>query len=51
MSVSLAGVPTMDRDALVAAVERHLDQGIVVIAPVASAQQAVAGIPPNVPLS
>lgn len=52
MSVSLASVPTMDRDELVAAVERHLDQGvagIVVIAPVASAQQAISGIPPNVP--
>ncbi|UQX88450.1 LacI family DNA-binding transcriptional regulator [Jatrophihabitans telluris] len=52
MNVTLASVPTMTRQALVTAVNRQLDQGvagIVVIAPVASAQPAIDGIPDDVP--
>lgn len=52
-AVSVAGVRRLDRDSLTEAIERHLDQrvaGIVVIAPVRSANAALAGVPADVPL-
>ncbi|MGI8332882.1 LacI family DNA-binding transcriptional regulator [Actinomadura scrupuli] len=52
-AVSVGSVATLDRPSISEAVERHLDQrvaGIVVIAPVASANEALAHIPTGVPL-
>ncbi|MGC9665379.1 LacI family DNA-binding transcriptional regulator [Planosporangium sp. 12N6] len=52
-AVSVATVSTPDRRSITAAVERHLDHrvaGIVVIAPVASAAEALAHMPAGVPL-
>jgi DNA-binding LacI/PurR family transcriptional regulator len=52
-AVSVASVRRLERDTLIEAVERHLEQrvaGIVVIAPVRSANDAIASIPDGVPL-
>ncbi|MGW0523684.1 LacI family DNA-binding transcriptional regulator [Crossiella sp. NPDC003009] len=52
-AVSVGRVRVLDRDSIAAAVERHRDQrvaGIVVIAPTASASDALADIPAGVPL-
>ncbi len=52
-AVSVASVVALTPEALAAAVNRQLDQdvaAIVVIAPVASAQRALAGVPVEVPL-
>jgi DNA-binding LacI/PurR family transcriptional regulator len=52
-AVSVGSVGSLDRQSVSAVVERHLDQrvaGIVVIAPVASAAEAVAGLSADVPL-
>jgi len=52
-AVSVASVSRLDRESIAAAVERHLDQrvaGLVVIAPVASADEALAVLPTGVPL-
>jgi DNA-binding LacI/PurR family transcriptional regulator len=52
-AVSVGSVDSLDRHSISAVVERHLDQrvaGIVVIAPVASAAEAVAGLTADVPL-
>lgn len=52
-AVNVASVRQLDRDTLIEAVERHLEQrvaGIVVIAPVRSANDAIASIPNGVPL-
>lgn len=52
-AVSVASVGALDRRSTLSAVERHLDQrveGIVVIAPVASAGDALDHIPAGVPL-
>jgi DNA-binding LacI/PurR family transcriptional regulator len=51
--VTIASVRRLDRESLLEAVDRHLQQrvaGIVVIAPVASAKEAIASIPDDVPL-
>jgi DNA-binding LacI/PurR family transcriptional regulator len=52
-AVSVGSVASLDRQSISAVAERHLDQrvaGIVVIAPVASAADAVAGLTADVPL-
>lgn len=52
-AVSVGRVRVLDRDSIAAAVERHRDQrvaGIVVIAPTASASDALAEVPAGVPL-
>ena len=52
-AVSVATVSSLDRRSISVAVERHLDQGvagIVVIAPVISANEAIEHIPGDVPL-
>ncbi|HEX8520569.1 MAG TPA: LacI family DNA-binding transcriptional regulator [Pseudonocardia sp.] len=52
-AVSVGSVGSLDRPSISAIVERHLDQrvaGIAVIAPVASAAEAVAGLTADVPL-
>jgi DNA-binding LacI/PurR family transcriptional regulator len=52
-AVSVGSVGRLDRESIAGAVERHLDQrvaGLVVIAPVASADQALAEMPAGVPL-
>jgi DNA-binding LacI/PurR family transcriptional regulator len=52
-AVSVGSVGRLDRESIAGAVERHLDQrvaGLVVIAPVASADAALAVIPAGVPL-
>ena len=52
-TVAVASVRALDRDSITAAVERHLDQrvaGIVVIAPVVSASDAIDHIPSDVPM-
>lgn len=52
-AVSVGSVSTLDRRSISAAVERHLDHrvaGIVVIAPVASADEALDHLPHGVPL-
>ncbi|MCW2914293.1 MAG: LacI family transcriptional regulator [Actinomycetia bacterium] len=52
-AVSVGSVSTLDRRSISEAVERHLDQrvaGIVVIAPVVSANEALEHIPAAVPL-
>ncbi|WP_030431306.1 LacI family DNA-binding transcriptional regulator [Allokutzneria albata] len=52
-SVSVGRVKVLDRASIAAAVERHRDQrvaGIVVIAPTASANDALADVPAGVPL-
>jgi DNA-binding LacI/PurR family transcriptional regulator len=52
-AVGVRSVSTLDRESIAAAVERHLDQrvaGLVVIAPVASADEALAEMPSGVPL-
>jgi DNA-binding LacI/PurR family transcriptional regulator len=52
-AVSVGSVGRLDRESISGAVERHLDQrvaGLVVIAPVASADDALAGMPAGVPL-
>ena len=52
-AVSVGSVDSLDRRTLSDVVERHLDQrvaGIVAIAPVASAAEALDGIAPEVPL-
>ncbi|MCO1576870.1 LacI family DNA-binding transcriptional regulator [Crossiella sp. SN42] len=52
-AVSVGRVRVLDRESIAAAVERHRDQrvaGIVVIAPTASASDALADIPAGVPL-
>ena len=51
--VSVASVGTLDRESTLQAVDRHLDQrvaGIVVIAPIESANEALDHIPAGVPL-
>ncbi|GAA2582383.1 LacI family DNA-binding transcriptional regulator [Winogradskya consettensis] len=52
-AVSVGSVGRMDRESIAGAVERHLDQrvaGLVVIAPVASADDALDDMPDDVPL-
>ncbi|AGL18450.1 LacI family DNA-binding transcriptional regulator [Actinoplanes sp. N902-109] len=52
-AVSVGSVSRLDRESIAAAVDRHLDQrvaGLVVIAPVASAVEALEGMPADVPL-
>ena len=52
-AVSIGSVSNLDRRSVSAAVERHLDQrvaGLVVIAPVASAGEALDAMPADVPL-
>ncbi|GII25995.1 LacI family transcriptional regulator [Planosporangium mesophilum] len=52
-AVSVGSVSTLDRQSIVAAVERHLDHrvaGIVVIAPVASTNEALEHMPAGVPI-
>src|SRR5690242_14086704 len=52
-AVTVATAHGLHRSAVAEAVDRHLDQGvagIVVIAPVVSATQAVADVPAHVPL-
>lgn len=52
-AVSIGSVSNLDRRSVSAAVERHLDQrvaGLVVIAPVASAGEALNAMPADVPL-
>jgi DNA-binding LacI/PurR family transcriptional regulator len=52
-AVSVGSVGRLDRESIAGAVERHLDQrvaGLVVIAPVASADDALAEMPVGVPL-
>jgi DNA-binding LacI/PurR family transcriptional regulator len=52
-AVSVASVGRLDRTSIAGAVERHLDQqvaGLVVIAPVASAGEALDHMPPDLPL-
>jgi DNA-binding LacI/PurR family transcriptional regulator len=52
-AVGVTSVRTLDRESIAAAVDRHLDQGVaglVVIAPVASADEALSAIPDGVPL-
>ncbi|GAA4610315.1 DNA-binding LacI/PurR family transcriptional regulator [Actinoplanes octamycinicus] len=52
-AVSVGSVRELDRDSISAVVERHLDQrvaGLVVIAQVASATEALAEIPAEVPV-
>ena len=52
-AVSVGSVANLDRESISAVVERHLDQrvaGIVVIAPVASADEALDELPTDVPL-
>jgi DNA-binding LacI/PurR family transcriptional regulator len=52
-AVSVGSVRSLDRRSITEAVERHLDQrvaGIVVIAPVASASEALEHMPAGVPL-
>ncbi|WP_203738119.1 LacI family DNA-binding transcriptional regulator [Actinoplanes cyaneus] len=52
-AVSVGSVRELDRDSISAVVERHLDQrvaGLVVIAQVASATEALAEIPADVPV-
>jgi DNA-binding LacI/PurR family transcriptional regulator len=52
-AVSVGSVGRLDRESIAGAVERHLDQrvaGLVVIAPVASADDALEAIPAGVPL-
>lgn len=53
LSVGVASVRELDRASITSAVERHLDQrvaGIVIIAPVETAADAIASIPSDVPL-
>jgi DNA-binding LacI/PurR family transcriptional regulator len=52
-AVSVASIRQLDRDSFREAVERHLDQrvaGIVVIAPVETASEAIRGVAADVPL-
>jgi DNA-binding LacI/PurR family transcriptional regulator len=52
-AVSVGSVGRLDRESIAGAVERHLDQrvaGLVVIAPVKSADDALAEMPAGVPL-
>lgn len=52
-AVSVASVGRLDRESIAGAVERHLDQrvaGLVVIAPVASAGDALEALPSGIPL-
>jgi hypothetical protein len=52
-AVSVASVRTLDRRSIADAVDRHLDQrvaGIVIIAPVVSANEALDDLPAGVPL-
>jgi DNA-binding LacI/PurR family transcriptional regulator len=52
-AVSVGSVGRLDRESIAGAVERHLDQrvaGLVVIAPVASAGEALREMPAGVPL-
>ena len=52
-AVSVGSVSSLDRQSISAVVERHLDQrvaGIVAIAPVASAAEALQGLTADVPL-
>jgi DNA-binding LacI/PurR family transcriptional regulator len=52
-AVSVGSVGRLDRESIAGAVERHLDQrvaGLVVIAPVASADEALLQMPAGVPL-
>jgi DNA-binding LacI/PurR family transcriptional regulator len=52
-AVSVSSVRSLDRRTLIEAVDRHLEQrvaGIVVIAPVVSANEAIASIPRSVPI-
>ena len=52
-AVSVGSVGRLDRESIAGAVERHLDQrvaGLVVIAPVKSADDALEGMPAGVPL-
>src|SRR3954462_600665 len=53
IAVSVGSVGRLDRESIAGAVERHLDQrvaGLVVIAPVKSADDALEGMPAGVPL-
>ncbi|MFF5076151.1 LacI family DNA-binding transcriptional regulator [Actinoplanes sp. NPDC000266] len=52
-AVNVGNVRTLDERSIARAVERHLDQrvaGLVVIAPVTSAESALAALPADVPL-
>ncbi|WP_306214025.1 LacI family DNA-binding transcriptional regulator [Actinoplanes sp. RD1] len=52
-AVSVGSVGRLDRESIAGAVERHLDQrvaGLVVIAPVASADDALEDMPAGIPL-
>jgi DNA-binding LacI/PurR family transcriptional regulator len=52
-AVSVGSVGRLDRESIAGAVGRHLDQrvaGLVVIAPVASADDALEGMPAGIPL-
>jgi DNA-binding LacI/PurR family transcriptional regulator len=52
-AVSVGSIGRLDRESIAGAVERHLDQrvaGLVVIAPVASADEALDAMPAGVPL-
>jgi DNA-binding LacI/PurR family transcriptional regulator len=52
-AVSVGSVPTLDRESISAVVERHLDErvaGIVVIAPIASANEALDALRIDIPL-
>jgi DNA-binding LacI/PurR family transcriptional regulator len=52
-AVSVGSVGRLDRESIAGAVQRHLDQrvaGLVVIAPVASADDALDDMPPGLPL-
>jgi DNA-binding LacI/PurR family transcriptional regulator len=52
-AVSVGSVGKLDRESIAGAVERHLDQrvaGLVVIAPMASAEDALTAMPDGVPL-
>ena len=52
-AVSVGSIGRLDRESIAGAVERHLDQrvaGLVVIAPVASADEALDAMPSGVPL-
>lgn len=52
-AVGVASVPVLDRDSIALAVDRLMEQrvgGIVAIAPIVSASDAIADLPPDLPL-
>ena len=52
-AVGVASVPVLDRDSIALAVDRLMEQrvgGIVAIAPIISASDAIADLPPDLPL-